>query len=262
MPRPLGDRRHVPDRLFDTWIYKVKDVEFEQPEYVKPGDDDEDERGRDTRNSDEKYVPRKQRVKNKIVEIKVYYIKKTKQSEEPPHPTEEVKFEVKCKELKLDMEGTDIEHLKAAVWDRLDEKFKIKWEGFYLVEVERNHPWGGYTGAGIMFKYDHVYRGTTWDGKLLLKRYEGHEFKIKPWPGDFTDKGGHVIACIPETELNKSALENFCARMDELRKVMADYLKPEVILKTLANLSQTMPFLPAPKEEPKENETAQPAIDV
>ena len=232
----------MPDRVIDTWIYKVKDVEFETREFVEREDKDY---GRDDRDESEKFEMKKQRVKNKIVTIEVRLIKKTSQSEEPPHLTEDVRFEVYCAELDLHIKGTDIELLRAAVWEHLDKKFAIKWEQFYLVEVAENRPWGGSDGTGILFEYDTVWRGTTWNGKFLFKKYESNEFKIKTWPGEFTDKGGKVIACIPATEPNKLALEEFVRRMNEMRKVMANYLRPERILQTLANLSGTMPFLPA-----------------
>ena len=249
MPRELGSKRNVPDRVIDTWVYKVKDVEFEHREWVDP----ELEPGeRDTRQADEKYEMRKERVKNKVVTIEVRLCKTTRQSEEPPHPTEDVHFEVYCEELKLKIEGTDIDALRAAIWDRLDKRFEIKWEQFYLIEVDENRPWGGASGTGIMFEYDTVWRGTTWDGKFLLKKYEGHEFKIKTWPGEFTDKGGKVIACIAATDQNREALEEFCKRMDQMRKVMSDYLRPARIMETLANLSGNLPFLPPAPEGTKE----------
>lgn len=245
MPRRTGETRHNPDRVIDTWIYKVKDVEFETREYVEGGEEDTDERGRDTRPRSERYEFRKQRVKNKLVKVELRYCKETLQSDEPPHPTKNVSFEVYCDELDLKMAGTDIEALRAAVWERLDKRFEIKWEAFFLVTVNRERPWHG-DGTGMMFSYDVVYRGTTWDGKFLLKQYDGSEFKIKPWPGEFTDKGGNVLACIPVTDMNREALEQFAKRIDILRGKLADFLRPENILQTLANLSGLALLPPVP----------------
>lgn len=247
MPPRIGDKRHVPHRVIDTWIYKVKDVEFETRDYVES---DEEGPGPDERPQSERYEMQKKRVKNKLITMQLILHKKNTHSEEPPHPTEEVHFEVKCKEIDVTMEGTDIEALRAAAWDFLDKKFQIKWEYYYLVKVEHNRPWRA-DGTGMVFSYDGVYKGTTWDGKLLLKQYEGSKFKIKVWPGEFTDNGGNIIACIPANDLNKAALEEFCRRMDEMRKVMADYLRPARILQTLADLSGQLPFLPAPQPETK-----------
>lgn len=246
MPPRIGERRHVPDRVIDTWIYKVKDVEFENREYIEPEGEDP---GQDERQENERYEMKKQRVKNKIITMRLELHKKTSQSEEPPHPTEDVHFEVYCKELDLRMSGTDIELLRTAMWEHLDKKFAIKWEGYYLVEVKESRSWGGKSGTGIQFEYDTVWRGTTWDGKFLLKKYDGSHFVIRPWPGEFTDNGGNVMACIPATEENKAALKEFCKRMDRMREVMADYLRPERILKTLADLGGAMPFLPAPSTD-------------
>jgi hypothetical protein len=243
MSRRLGSTRHVPERVIDTWYYKVKDVEIERNEYIEPEDGDH---GHDEREDHEKHVVKGERIVNKTVKIELILHKKTSQSEEPPHPTESVEFEVKCEELKLNMTGTDIEALRAGMWDQLDAKFDIKWEQFYLVTVSPTRGWNGAAGTGILFEYDNVWRGTTWDGKLLMKKYDSHEFKIKPWPGEFTDKGGKVIACIPVNEMNTLALQNFSDRMDKMREVMADFLRPEKIMQTLADLSGHLPFLPAP----------------
>jgi len=243
MSRRIGSTRHVPERVIDTWYYKVKDVEFETNEFIEPKDGDYEH---DEREEHEKYKEKKERVVNKTVKIELVLEKSTSQSEEPPHPTESVKFIVRCAELKLEMEGTDIECLRAAMWDRLDEKFDIKWEHFYLVTISETRGWSGSDGTGILFEYDTVSKGTTWQGRLLMKRYENREFVIKPWPGEFTDKGGKVIACIPVNDMNTAALENFSERMNQMRKVMAEFLRPEMIMKTLSDLSGHLPFLPAP----------------
>jgi hypothetical protein len=252
----IGSSRHVPDRIIDTWIYKVKDVEFEQREWVEPEDDDpKDDRGLDARNESQSYEMKKQRVKNKIVTMQVELHKKTSQSEEPPHPTEDVHFEVYCKELNLRMEGTDIAALRAAVWDFLDKKFEIKWEYYYLVRVDHQRAWRA-DGTGMVFSYDGVWKGTTWDGKLLLKQYDGTEMKIKVWPGEFTDKGGNVIACIPANDMNKAALEEFTRRIDVLRKKLADFLRPDQIMQTLTNMAGLALLPPAPSSDlpPEANE--------
>jgi hypothetical protein len=250
MATKVGQSRHVADRVIDTWIYKVKDVEFETREYVEPEDGDH---GKDERSESERYEMKKQRVKNKIVTMQVELHKKTTHSEEPPHPTQDVHFEVYCKELDLRMNGTDIEALRAAVWAHLDKKFGIKWEYYYLVKVEKQRAWRA-DGTGMVFNYDGVWKGTTWDGKLLLKQYDGGHYVIKVWPGEFTDEHDKVIACIPADEMNKTALKEFTRRIDVLREKLADFLRPENIVATLTNMSALALLPPAPPGEPKDNE--------
>ena len=67
----------------------------------------------------------------------------------------------------------------------------------------------------------------------------------KPWPGEFTDKNGKVVACIVASTENTKALEEFAERVNALRKKLADLLKPDNITLTLMNLSSNS-LLPAP----------------
>lgn len=53
-----------------------------------------------------------------------------------------------------------------------------------------------------------------------------------------------MIACIPATESNDAALDEFRARILALQTRISDLVKPAVILETLANLAGT--GLPAP----------------
>lgn len=249
MGRDLGSTRHNPYRVIDTWVYKVKDVEIDRLDFVEPEDDETGIHGRDERKHIDRHAPRRERIKNKIVSIELRMEKKTKQTEEPPHPTIDVRFELVCKELEIRMEGTDIECLRQALWGVLDKKFEVKWEHFFLVEIDHQRPWGGGDGTGLTFSYKGVYRGTTWDGKYLMKEWDGSDMKIKVWPGTFTDKGGKIIACIEDNPMNRSALDEFSKRIDTLRKMLADFLRPEVIMQTLTNLAGLALLPPAPKEE-------------
>ena len=250
MPR-LGDTRCVPEKLIDTWTYKVKDVEIERLEHVDNPDKDHKPWHKDERTFDEKYKRTKERIVNKVVTVKVFMQKRTEQSEEPPHPLEKVKLEVRCPELKITLEGTDVEALRAAMWGMLDKQFEIKWERFYRVVVSKPTVYNG-DGTGLEVSYDDVYKGTTWDGKLLLRRWRGHDFQIDPWPGAFKDDDGKISACIPATDENREALKEFCRRVDILRQKLADFLKPDVIQENLLRLAGCA-LLPAPEPESTEN---------
>lgn len=253
MPRELGETRHQKYRLIDTWIYKVKDVELDTMDHEERDEDD-------PRSTKERAFVKKERIVNKVVKIELRMEKETKQSEEPPHPTKSVRFEVCCPELSVKIEGTDIEALRAGMWDCLDKRFQIKWEKYYKVEVKRAHIWGG-IGEGLEVIYDDVWKGTTWDGKILLRQWDHHrDYKIKPWPGAFRDEKGDVMACIPATKENEDALKEFCKRIAVLRDKLAEFLKPERIQATLTNLAGLALLPPAPtKKKKKEDE---PALDV
>jgi hypothetical protein len=250
MSRPLGDRRHIPYKVIDTWIYKVKDVTLDRMDYIPPEDRNHTS---DKRSHEDKYARTQERVINKTVKLELRLEKTSRQSEEPPHPTDTVKFELVCDELNFKLEGTDIEVLKATMWGKLDKKFEVKWERYYLVEIVPARMWGGADGTGFELRYHDVYKGTTWDGKLLMKKWSGHEEKIQTWPGAFKNDGGKVIACIEANETNREALKQFGKRIDMLREKLAEFLRPETIMQTLTNLAALKLLPPA---EMKEKEAA------
>jgi hypothetical protein len=171
--------------------------------------------------------------------------KKTAEAGGPPYALTEVNFLVTCDDPKFKFQGTDIEELRYAAWDKLDDKYKINWENYYLVQVQPERIYEG-LGSGLSMSYKHVYKGTTWDGKELMKEsaWRG-EPKISAWPGRFTDNAGRAIACIPDTKENTRALEEFAKRIDTLRGLIRDTLKPEMIMQTLQNLSG-LALLPPP----------------
>lgn len=220
-------------KLLDTWIYEYKGIaEYEN------GPDGE---------------TRKQ-VEAKKVEVELRLIKKFADSAEPPLATKEVSFVVVCKEADIKLFGSDVEVLRTAMWEKLDSRYEVKWERYYLVRVEPMNPFEG-IGAGFTFGYDWVEKGTAWDGTILLKerpRY-GSGDRISPWPGEFRDKRGRVMACIPHTEANTRALREFSDRINTLREMLAGFLKPDQIVATLANLAQSN-FLPAPAVKPEDDQ--------
>ena len=249
----LGSRRNVPHRVIDTWYYKVKDVEIERLDYVPEEDEADVPEAEKIKFTDKQtYRASKERVVNKTVTIELRVEKTTRQSEEPPHPLATIALELVCEELDYKMTGTDVEALRAAMWATLDKKFEITWESYYLVTLSHSRPYQG-LGTGLVLSYDSIEKGTTWDGKSLLRQWHGSERKIKPWPGTFKDKNGDVIACIQATDANESALQEFCRRIDTMRERLQEFLLPENIQKTLLNLAGLTLLPPAAKTETKEN---------
>lgn len=222
-------------KLVDSWVYEVKDLRMELVEF-----------DRDTEKK-----KKVKRVFNKKIVLEVRIHKYTENSEDPPFPVSAVEFSVTNKELQIEMTGTDIESLRRAAFAKLDEKFAIKWESYYLVKVERARIYEG-LGSGLEFSYSTVYKGTTWDGKFLLKTHRHTEEKIKPWPGVFKDERGSVMACIQDTPENTDALEEFSKRVDTLRKLLGQFLRPDVIMQTLRDMNQLALLPPI---EPKGAET-------
>lgn len=210
-------------KLVDTWYYEYEGLVEEAPR------DDEEE-------------PR-QHVAAKKVAVELRIHKKFK-GDTPPLAAKEVWFSVSSKDADFSLEGKDIEALRAAMWEHLDKKYAVQWTDYFLVEVEHRGPYEG-LGTGLSFGYKDVKKGVAWDGTLLMKSWKFRQFMIEPWPGEFRNKQGRVLACIPASEFNRDALQEFQSRVDALRDRLADYLKPDMIVKTLANLNGVA-FLPAP----------------
>ncbi len=221
--------------LVDTWYYAHKAVDGDQGE----GMDDE--------------APgQAPKVAERKVEIKVRLLKETREADAAPHITSGVSFEATCREFDVRVVGTDIEAIRKAVFSRLDETLAIRWDEHFLVHVERPHIWEG-TGSGALVRWTTVWKGEAWDGSLLMREFDFHRsssstWRISPWPGAFSQKNGRVMACIPCTEKNRAGLEEFAAKLDQLRKLLAGFLSPEHIQATLANLAGVA-FLPAPDGE-------------
>lgn len=217
-------------KLVDTWHYEYQGI--------PQGDVIED---------DEDLKPSKLMVKGIKVAVQLFIHKKFKASDTPPLEVKEVFFTVKCKEPKFSLQGSDIESLRAAMWEHLDDHFKVNWERYYLVKIEDRRPYEG-SGSGLCFSYSDIWKGTAWDGSLLMKEYKYRDTVISPWPGEFVDQSGKVIACIPRNQANTEALEAFSKKVDLLREFLADFLRPDRIMQTLANLGG-IPFLPGGKNE-------------
>lgn len=224
--------------LIDTWIYSHKALEALP---AGPADGSE---------GDE--IPAIDPiVRDKKVKVSVRLLKTTQTTDKPPHATSSVSLEAECRELGFKIEGTDVEALRRAVWARLDKAYEIRWSAWYLIHVQKPYMVGSGSGSGVVVSWDIVSKGVAWDGTELLREWNNHRrhgeelYKVSPWPGAFRDKGGRVEACIPVNDRNTAALEEFAAKIDQLRKLMAEFLSPQNIEATLANLAGVA-FLPPP----------------
>jgi hypothetical protein len=233
-----GEKKHGPGngKLIDKWPF-VFDALTDDPNWTPKEDDDED-------------VKPRQLAREGRVTIEVYMTKNFRECLEPPHPPEDVKFLLRCESKECGIEtirmvGTDLEVLRKAMFARLSNKFEIRFENYYLVQVNDVRQYGGALGAGVEFNYKDVEKGICWDGSLVMRKWEGmgERWKISPWPGEFKDSGGNVLALIPRTEEHTASLEEFARRVQEMRKAMSDLLRPHNIAETLAAL-KSMPGIP------------------
>lgn len=218
----------------DTWYFNLQDV-LDRQIQKKHDPDAED--------GDEPQFETVQHVAERKIAVELYLEKETEEVKTPPHPLKNVKFIAKCREsqykIDLEIEGTDIEAVRSAVWAEMDARFEIKWHKYYKVYLDRSQIYIG-RGDGFDFYFDEVWKGITWEGKELLKEFSqsrDEHYKISPWPGKFTDRNGNIIACIPRNDMTEAALNDFASKIEKMRGVLRQYLSPETIMSTLINMS-------------------------
>lgn len=162
---------------------------------------------------------------------------------------EQMQFSLVCRKPQIVLRGTDIETLRRAMWAELDKSTAIAWESYLLVTIEPAIGYGEGVSEGLRLEERTVYKGTTRDGYEMLREHSHDRFGVgwtyRPWPGEFTDRRGRVTACIPATQANRDAMEEFRGRIRGLRSKLQDLVRPETIAATLANLSGTT-MLPGP----------------
>lgn len=97
-------------------------------------------------------------------------------------------------------------------------------------------------GAGTELKWTEVERGVTLDGSVLMREYNtygdfNNRWKISPWPAVYKDASGKAVACVPATKANEAALEAFATKLKELTKTLAEFVAPDRIEETLAQIA-------------------------
>lgn len=224
------------EKKADTWWFNLRDLLDKQ---IQKRPDPEAEEGA------EPETETAQVVDERKIPVEVYMAKEMDEAKSPPHPVDKVWFVVKCNQpqykVKFTIEGPDITCLKDQAWSLLDKRFEIEWFEYYLVTISPARIFCG-EGDGLELTYESVWKGITWEGKELLKEYHrgrdyDDNYKIRPWPGKFTERDGTVIACVPENAMTKSALEEFCAKIVKVREALKKMVTPETIMQTLTNIS-------------------------
>lgn len=169
------------------------------------------------------------------VPIQLKILKRHNLETAPPMAVHDVTFEVSCKNPEFRFVGPNVEALRARMWSELNTNFAIRWEDWFLVQIRRESIYDRGVGTGFTFSYKRIEKGIAWDGTLLMRERHGYgrQESITPWPEVFKDNQGNVIACIPVTPEHENGLEEFSRSIDALRRKLAEYLKPDVILQTL-----------------------------
>ncbi len=233
--------------LIDTWHWRYVGVESSLSAHLR-GEEEEPDGPNDKCRSDDK---RDVLVQDKVIAIEVRLLKKYKE-EALPRTVDGVEFAVVCKELDIRLVGTDIETLRVALWGKLEKEHEIQWEEYMLVQIASAQSFVGDRETGFALSENTIYKGTARDGSVLMREYDrGRSFgpwRYKPWPKEYENRAGHVIACIPASKKNIKAMEEFRARIRELQARLSELVRPEVIVQTLADLSGTG-LLPAPSEK-------------
>lgn len=233
--------------LVDTWTWKYRGIEADLGAHLRGEEEGPQGSEGEMHLSEDK---RPLLVKEQVIKIEVRLLKELA-DEALPRTVKAVEFVVICRELDIRLIGSDIEVLRVALWAKLEKEHEIAWERWYLVQIASAQAFVGDQETGFALSQNTIYRGVARDGTLLMREYDrGRTFgpwRYKPWPGEYQDKGGHVLACIPATSANDKALSEFRARIIELQRRLSELVKPAVILQTLANLSAV--GLPAPSRD-------------
>ncbi len=233
-----GRRSNGSGTLVDTVHYRYRGLELEDGTLSVEGLDQRDREIRLDGEPGEAPNPRSGLVVDKIVPVEIRLQKQFDTEERgSQRSVKGLRFTMSCDNPKFTVAGSDIESLRLAVWDHLDKAFAVKWESYLLVTIRPALVFHG-RGTGFEFCRSHVQKGTAHDGTLLLREhnYGSRGFEIKPWPGDFRDKDGKLTACIPATDENEKALNEFEVMINALRERLAEFFHPKLIQQTLANL--------------------------
>lgn len=190
-------------------------------------------------------------VKDQKVEIQLRLLKQFDQTDSAPASVRSVELAASNDTLGIYVQGTDIEVIRTAVWAKLEAEYRITWEEFLLVEIDREARYYRGRSEGFSLTTVTVWKGTARDGTQLLRELDTSRtsgpYKYRAWPGVYEDRNGRVVACIPATDANCDAMEQFRARIVELRTRLEDMVRPEVIFETLAGLAKST-LLPAPSD--------------
>lgn len=176
------------------------------------------------------------------------YMTKSFSGDEPPYEVTAVCFSVFCDTPAFEINGSDLHLLLTTARARLDKAHEIAWERWLKVQITPERSYEG-SGTGFRLSYLEVWRGVDSFGNVLMREYDRHAantiWKISRWPETFKDKNGRTLACVPATKENEAALDDFCERINTLRKHLADFVSPDRIHDTLnAITSGSLPLLP------------------
>jgi hypothetical protein len=229
--------------LVDTWYWDFPGIDLVGSLGHPEADEDEG-------NAHERA---KKLVKGQKIPVEVRILKHYTGEGGAQQTPKAVEFSVSCPALNLSATGTDIEALRVAMWSMLEKTYKIQWERYLIVAIGNAHGFQATVETGFALGTSSVWKGVAPDGTIILREFDhgGNRFsnyKYRPWPGEYSNKDGNVLACIPATEKNEAAIEQFRASILTLKERLQELVKPEQILQTLENLSN-IAMLPAPSDD-------------
>ncbi|AOG03187.1 hypothetical protein [Bosea sp. RAC05] len=183
----------------------------------------------------------KSRTAIRKVEIDLYLEKRFDQKDAPPPAqTIGVGVSARCEETGDAEFGTDLNAVLSAIRAKLDARFKIKWERWFLVKVDPTRSYDA-SGDGLQLSWRDIERGVTFGGDVLMRSYNvngdwPNRWIIEPWPKVVKEQG-RIVAAIPATGDNEKALQVFAAKIAELRKALAALVAPDEIERTLMQIA-------------------------
>lgn len=239
--------------LVDTWYWEFPGIELLGALTDPKSASDVPDEGDEENEVDDRIKLAKMLVKGQKIPVEVRLKKEFGRDQKTPMSVGGVSFTVGCPTLKIGVTGTDIEALRVALWSMLEQTYKIEWEEYRLVYIGDARGHYAMIETGFSLGTSTVWKGTAPDGSVLMREIDNHNrtgkiWAYKPWPELYTNRNGKVMACIPATEQNLAALQEFRARILALKERLQDLIKPEQIIQTLQNLAGVS-MLPAPSQD-------------
>lgn len=177
--------------------------------------------------------------------------------------TREVRFKIELPEnapgAPRTFEGTDIEILREAVFDYLDDQSEGSWTTYFRVVVAgSNRTWDKEDmSRELTISYDTIEVTKRSNGKWMYReegyrsRYDYHDGL--PWEskeGRSRPRDDRSICYVLGTDENEEALKSFLKQIDTLREKISGFLTATPVITDFVNMAAQL-ALPAPKGKKK-----------
>lgn len=170
------------------------------------------------------------KIGTRVVNLEVRLKNTNIQSRNKPAEVFSTSFVVTCKELNISAHGTDIEAIRAAVWNKLDGRFESKIENLIMIRTNKEafHKDIKKTRCfSLDFKVTKVRRLTMKDGSRFMiddVYYRTSQY-LQTW-NDFIKRYNEDTVFLSDTSENNIAIESFMNQLSALHGKLSEFLTP------------------------------------